>query len=119
VKRTSIFLIAVVLIVGTAGCVSSGGGDNSGDGGESYTLTIDSTAGGAVAVNNVTILGKAMFTYDPGTVVSLNATSDAGYCFVNWTGDVATIANINTAVTNITMDGSYNITANFEHVMPD
>jgi hypothetical protein len=112
-KRVSIFLITIALIAGMAGCGGSGG---DGDGGESYTLIIDGTAGGAVAVNNLTIPGKALFTYDPGTVVSLNATPDAGYRFINWTGNVSAIADINAAVTNITMDGSYNITANFEQV---
>jgi hypothetical protein len=90
------------------GCGGSGGG------GESYTLTVDSTAGGVVAVNNVIIPGKAMFTYDAGTVVSLNATPDAGYHFVNWTGNVSTIANVTAALTTVTMNSSYNITANFE-----
>jgi hypothetical protein len=110
VKRVSIFLITIALIAGMAGCGGSGG---DGDGGESYTLIVDSTAGGAVAVNNVTIPGRAMFPYDPGTVVSLNATPDAGYRFDNWTGDVSAIADVNAAVTNITINGSYNITANF------
>jgi len=114
--RVGIFLITVALIAGMLGCGSSGVGGNGGDGGESYTLTIDGTAGDIVNVDNVTIPGKAIFTYDPGTVVSLNATPDSGYQFLNWTGDVATIANVNAAVTNITMDGSYNITAKFEQV---
>jgi hypothetical protein len=109
-RRISIFLIIVALIAGMVGCSGSGG---NGNGGESYTLIVDITAGGAVAVNNVIIPGKAMFIYQPGTVVSLNATPDADYQFINWTGDVATIYNANAAVTNITMDGSYNITANF------
>jgi hypothetical protein len=106
----------IALIAGMAGCGGSGGGGNGGDGGESYTLTIGGTAGGIVTVDNVIIPGKTIFTYDAGTMVSLNATPDAGYQFLNWTGDVATIANVNAAVTNITMDGSYNITANFEQV---
>jgi alpha-tubulin suppressor-like RCC1 family protein len=89
------------------GCGGSGGG-----GGGSYTLTINSTAGGVVAVNNVTIPGTAMFTYDVGTVVSLNATPHAGYRFVNWTGN-DTVANVTAANTTITMNGDYSITANF------
>jgi hypothetical protein len=109
-KRLGVFLIIVALIAGMTGCGGSGG---DGDVGESYTLIIDGTAGGAVAVDNVTIPGKALFIYDPGMVVSLNATPDAGYRFVNWTGNVSAIADVNAAVTNITMDGSYNITANF------
>ena len=107
VKRFSIFLIMVALIVGMVGC-------SSGD--PIYTLTIMTTAGGAVAVdNNLIIRGTAIITYNVtvGTVVSLNATPDAGYFFVNWTGDVGTIGNVNTAATNITVNGNYTITAIF------
>jgi hypothetical protein len=73
------------------------------------TLTISSTAGG-----NVTTPGEGTFTYWAGTVVSLNATPDAGYRFGNWTGDVDTVANVNAAATNITINGNYCITANFQ-----
>ena len=73
-----------------------------------YSLTISSTSGG-----NVTTPGEGIFTYDEGKVVSLNATPDAGYRFVNWTGNVSTVSNITAASTNITMNGDYSITANF------
>ena len=111
-KRISSFLIVVVLIAGMVGC--GGGGAGGGDGGESYTLTVDSTAGGAVAVNNVTIPGKAIFTYDTGTMVSLNATPVSGYQFVDWTGDVGTVDNVHASETIITVNGNYSIMANFE-----
>ena len=111
-KRISILLITVTLIVGMAGCGGGNVGGNSGSN-ESYTLNVNSTAGGKVAVNNVTILGKTMFTYDPGTVVSLNATPDSSYRFVEWTGDVETIINVEDAITTITMENDYSITANF------
>jgi Fe-S cluster assembly iron-binding protein IscA len=42
--------------------------------------------------------------------VSISATPDEGWEFVNWTGDVA---NPNLASTSITMDGDKTITANF------
>jgi len=113
-KRISIFLTMIALIAGMAGCNSSGGGGNGIDGGESYTLTIDSTVGGVVTVDNVTIPGKAMFTYDPGAVVTLNATPDSGYQFVRWTGDVDTIDNVHASEIVITMNGNYSIIANFE-----
>jgi len=75
-----------------------------------YNLTIDSTDGG-----NVTDPGEGVFgSYDNGTVVNLTATPDAGYTFMNWTGDVGTIANVSAASTTITMLGNYSITANFE-----
>lgn len=110
--RVSIFLITVALVAGMAGCV----GGNGNDGGESYTLTIDSTAAGTVTVNSVPVPGKAMFTYGAGTVVRLVATPSAGYRFVEWTGDVDTIANINAASTSINVQGNCEITANFEAI---
>jgi len=71
-------------------------------------LTICSTAGG-----EVTTPGEGTFTYDASTVTNLVASPDAGYRFVNWTGNVDTIANVNAAQTTMTMDGDYEITANF------
>ena len=50
-------------------------------------LTISSTAGGSV-----TTPGEGTFIYDTGTVVSLVANPLSGYQFVNWTGDVGTVA---------------------------
>jgi len=73
-----------------------------------YDLTISSTSGGSV-----TTPGEGTFTYDEGTVVDLVAEADAHYQFVNWTGDVGTIADVNAAITTITMNGDYAITANF------
>ncbi len=71
-------------------------------------LTVDSTAGGSVITP-----GEGTFTYDRGTVVSLVAQAEEGYHFVNCTGDVGTIANVNCASTTITMEGNYQITAEF------
>ena len=73
-----------------------------------YDLTIVSTAGGSV-----TTPGEDTFTYDEGTVVNLVAQAEEGYHFVNWTGNVDTIADIGEASTTITMQGDYSITANF------
>jgi uncharacterized repeat protein (TIGR02543 family) len=95
--RVSIFLIVVALIAGMVGCAQP-----------AYNLAIVSTAGG-----NVTTPGEGMFTYDEGTVVNLTVEVEEGYRFVNWTGDVGSIANVNATITTITMNGSYFITANF------
>jgi len=73
-----------------------------------YDLTISSTEGGSA-----TTPGEGTFTYDAGSVVDLVATSDDGYRFVEWTGDVGNIANVAAAATNITMSGNYSVTANF------
>jgi len=98
VARVGIFLITVALIAGMVGCV-----------GVKYDLTISSTAGGSV-----TTPGEGTFTYDTDTVVDLVAEAEGGYQFVNWIGDVCTIADVNDATTIIIMQGDYSITANFE-----
>jgi len=74
----------------------------------SYDLTAASMDGG-----EVTTPSEGTFTYDCGTVVDLVATVDAYYGFVEWTGDVDTIADVYAASTTITMNGDYSITANF------
>jgi hypothetical protein len=73
-----------------------------------YDITISSTTGGSV-----TTPGEGTLTYGEGTVLSLVAEADEGYQFVNWTGDVGTIADVNAAITTITINGDYSITANF------
>jgi hypothetical protein len=78
-----------------------------------YSLTISSTAGGSV-----TTPGQGTFAYGPGTVVNLVAAAAGGYRFVNWTGNVGTIANVTGASTTITMNGNYLITANFVVIPP-
>jgi hypothetical protein len=75
---------------------------------ETYDLTIASTAGGSVVTP-----GQGTFTYDEVTVVNLVAEPDEGYQFVSWTGDVSTIGNVNAAVTIVTTNGDYGITADF------
>jgi uncharacterized repeat protein (TIGR02543 family) len=78
-----------------------------------YDLTTSSTTGGSV-----TVPGEGTFTYYDGTVVNLVATANSGYYFVNWTGNVGTITNVNAPTTTITMNDNYSITANFEHIPP-
>jgi alpha-tubulin suppressor-like RCC1 family protein len=97
----SVFLIAVALVGATVGY----------GGRESYTLTIVSTTGGSAITP-----GEGTFTYYEGTMVDLVAGLEAGYRFVNWTGDVGTIADVNDATTTITINDHCSITANFEKV---
>jgi len=73
-----------------------------------YVLTISSSPGGSV-----TTPGEGTHTYNATKVVSLVAEPDVGYGFVNWSGDVDTIADANADRTEITMNGDYSITANF------
>jgi len=74
-----------------------------------YSLTISSTEGGSV-----TTPGEGIFTYEADYVVNLAAGHDAHYHFGNWTGNVDTIDDVYDAATNIAMNDSYSITANFE-----
>jgi len=98
--RVSIFLIVTALIGGTMSCASAPTAQ--------YDLTISSTEGGSV-----TSPGEGTFTYDEVTIVKLVAEPDEGYQFANWTGGVTTIGNVNTAITILTTNDSYEITANF------
>jgi len=100
--RISIFLITIALIAGLAGCNLTF---------SRHSLSISSTEGGSV-----TKPGEGVFPlYSEGRVVDLVATPDSGYHFVNWTGDVDTIADVEDATTTITMYGTYVLTANFAH----
>jgi hypothetical protein len=105
-KTLSTFVITVALIVGLVGCGPAATPTQ-------YNLTISSTEGGSV-----TSPGEpGPYSYDEGTVVNLMAVeAEQGYQFVNWTGDVGTIANVNAARTTITMNGDYSITANFVRI---
>jgi len=74
-----------------------------------YNLSINATVGGSV-----TEPGEGVFPYEEGTAVDLVATADAGYRFLEWTGDVTKIDDPYAAETSISMEGNYVITANFE-----
>ena len=47
-------------------------------------------------------------------MVNLVASPVSGYRFVNWTGNVGTIADVNDATTTITINDDYSIIADFE-----
>jgi hypothetical protein len=74
-----------------------------------YALTISGSDGGGLSTP-----GEGTFIYDEGMVVDLVADPGDGYRFIEWTGDVGTIADVYAVTTNITMNGDYAITANFE-----
>jgi alpha-tubulin suppressor-like RCC1 family protein len=57
---------------------------------------------------------EGAFTYYEGTVVDLAAGLEVGYRFVNWSGDVGTIANVNDAINTVNINDHCSITANFE-----
>jgi hypothetical protein len=79
-----------------------------------YSLTVSSTVGGSVVIP-----GERMFIYKEENVVNLIAEPDQHYRFVEWTGDVSTIADVKADNTTIAMNSSYSITANFETLYPE
>jgi len=79
-----------------------------------YSLTISSTDGGSVTTPD-----EEISIHAANTTVDLVAVPDEGYQFVRWTGDVSTIADVYAASTNIAMNASYSITANFESPHPE
>jgi hypothetical protein len=73
-----------------------------------YSLTISSTPNGSVISP-----GEGVFAYNGGMTIRVIAMPEAGYRFVNWSGDVDNIANVKAATTIIAMHGDYAITASF------
>ncbi len=62
--------------------------------------------------------GEGILTYNEGTVITLVGEAEDGYRFINWTGDVDTIGDVETISTTISMEGDYTVTANFEDISP-
>ncbi len=76
-----------------------------------YRLTISSTSGGSV-----TTPGEGSFLYDRGTVVSVEATPEPNYRFVNWTGsavDYGKVPDPNSATTTVIVYRDLTLQANF------
>jgi hypothetical protein len=104
VKRASIFLLIVVLVVGMAGCNFGLPGFT-----PQYAVKISSTTGGSV-----TTPGEGLFRYPAGTVVNLVAEADRGYEFGAWVTSADTIADVYNATTTITLNRNYYlVTAQF------
>jgi len=109
-RLISLALVTILLFMVLGNSIGCGGGG----GGGSYTLTVSSTTGGAVAVNNVTIPGTTLFTFAPGTVVNLSATPNSGYRFVNWTATAGIFGSTTSASTTFTMPSqNATVTARF------
>lgn len=79
-----------------------------------FVLNATAGIGGDVSVAPAQPLGG----YADGTVVTLTATADANFDFVNWTGpDAGDLADANAAVTTITMDSDKTVVANFTPII--
>ena len=111
-KRGSVFLIMVALVAGVMGCND--------DASLQYDLTISSTLGGSVTATfdeEETVIGpsktETVSDIPAGMAVALVAEPQEGYGFLKWTGNVGTIKDVNAASTNVTMNVTYSITANF------
>lgn len=76
-----------------------------------HDLVVTSTVGG-----NVTVPGEGRFEYEVGAVVDLEAEPGEGFRFLEWTGDVSTVADATSGVTSIIMYGEYHILASFDEV---
>jgi len=68
------------------------------------TMAVDPTEGGTTDPT------PGAYIYVEGTTVDITASSNAGYQFDHWTGDVA---NPDSASTTVTMDGNKTVTAHF------
>jgi hypothetical protein len=74
---------------------------------QSYTLTTYTSPSGAGSIS------PSGGEYESGVQVTLTASPAIDYRFVNWSGDVSTIADVEEATTTVTMNDHYSITANF------
>jgi hypothetical protein len=112
-KRLSILLVIAALMVAVTGCTTPA--EEEEEEGPQYDLSVTSSAGGSV-----TTPGEAgPYTYAEGEMVDLVAVADGGYQFINWTGDVSTIADVNAASTTITMNRDCSVAANFAGTIRD
>ena len=74
-----------------------------------YTLSLSGSGSGSVKVNGTTCTPPWSGQFPSGTNVQIEAISDSGWGFTNWTGDYA--GSTNPTTVNISSDK--NITANF------
>jgi len=74
---------------------------------QTHALTIYISPAGAGSVS------PSGGEWQSGARVTLIASPASGYLFVNWTGDVSTVADVGDATTTITMNDHYSVTANF------
>jgi hypothetical protein len=103
-KLISVALIAILLCTVLGNSIACTGPATT-----QYTLTTTSTAGG-----DVTTPGESTYSHAAGDNVTLTATADSGYRFVNWTATAGTFGNATAASTTFTMPSqNATVTAHF------
>lgn len=108
--KTACFVVAVS--VAFAGCSSGTGSDGNGNGGDneptqySFSASPNPSEGGSV--------NPTSGTFDEGSEVTVEATSNDGWVFSDWSGDISSQENPLT----FTINGDTDITANFEEEVP-
>ena len=106
-------------VEGSAQTTSTGGGGSTGSGGSTggggstttttqYQLTVNSGSNGSVSSTGG--------TYNDGTSVSVTASPDTGYGFVNWTDSSGNEISTN-ATYSFNLSSNTTITANYEELM--
>jgi len=103
-KLATIILPCVIAIVAVIAITNPGQPTPPG---QTYALTTHTSPPGAGSVS------PSGGEYESGVQVTLTASAVSGYQFVNWTGNVSTIADVEDATTTITMNDPYSVTANF------
>jgi len=107
VARVATLLAALTLLGATVACSSTG--FNLPGFTPRYGLTISSTIGGTVITP-----GEGLFYYPQGSTVTVVAQPERGYRFVCWVGNVAAIANPQSATTTVRVDYHSFLMAKFD-----
>jgi len=81
---------------------------------EEYTLSWTIDGEGSIYIDGTWHNSSDSEVFDGGSIVDINADPDEGWEWMEWTGDTVNITDPGSASTQITMEGDYTITANFE-----
>ena len=101
IARVGIFLIAVLLIVGTVSCA-----------GTTYSLTMAANPG--VGGNATDLTGASPYAANNVVNIKAVANTTGGYHFANWTAPAGTFGSATAATTTFTMPAqNVTVTANF------
>jgi hypothetical protein len=102
---TFLSIVSIIIVASTIGWISSIIGDSISGPTTNYTLTMNMYGNGMLSGYGI---------HGGGTKVAIAAIPEAKWVFVEWTGDIETVANPRSIRTSIIMDGDYTVTANFK-----